>query len=69
MVLLLDWQAVRPVLIAAAEKLEVEVPRSALPVEQEDPAVIEALARNKVLVQLLAYGTLLETREATCDIR
>ncbi|QLC26786.1 hypothetical protein HFP57_03740 [Parasphingopyxis algicola] len=78
--LVLDWQAIRAVLIAAAEKLEVEAPRSALPVDSDtleladaigaDPAIQRAMAfgAEQILAQHRGLWNLLEAREAARDI-
>jgi hypothetical protein len=78
--LVLDWQAIRVVLAAAAEKLEVEVPLSLLPDRDEairtanavgaTPAVCRAIAfgADQILTQHRGLWDLLEAREVARDI-
>jgi hypothetical protein len=78
--LVMDWKAIRRVLIAAAEKLEVEAPLSALPdgadaiavadVAGESPAVRRAIAfgGEQILAQHRGLWNLLEAREAARDM-
>lgn len=78
--LILDWQAIRPVLISAAEKLEVDAPLSALPDGNETIALADEVGRDPAIQRAIAFGAeqilaqhrglwnLLEAREAARDM-
>lgn len=78
--LILDWQAIRAVLFAAAEKLEVEAPRSALPIDGDTLALTDTIGDNPAIQRAMAFGAeqilaqhrglwnLLEAREAARDM-
>lgn len=80
MALVLDWQAIRAVLLAAAEKLDIEAPRSALPVVSDTLALADGLGENPAVQRAVAFGAeqilaqhrglwnLLEARVAARDI-
>lgn len=56
MALALDWPPIRAVLIAAAEKLDVEAPRSALPVDGDTFALADALDADPAIHRAVAFG-------------
>ena len=78
--LVLDWQAIRAVLFAAAEKLEVEAPRSALPIDSETVALANAVGADSAVQRAMKFGAdqilaqhrglwnLLEARETARDM-
>ncbi|MEM8694551.1 MAG: hypothetical protein AAGE05_00840 [Pseudomonadota bacterium] len=78
--LILDWQAIRPVLISAAEKLEVDAALSALPDGNETIALADEVGRDPAIQRAIAFGAeqilaqhrglwnLLEAREAARDM-
>lgn len=78
--LVMDWRAIRSVLIAAAEKLDVEISRSSMPDGEEalgvadaagdSPAVSRAIAfgAEQILAQHRGLWNLLEAREAARDM-
>jgi hypothetical protein len=78
--LALDWQAIRAVLFAAAEKLEVEAPRSTLPIDSDTVALADTIGTNPAIQRAMAFGAeqilaqhrslwnLLEAREVARDM-
>ena len=79
--LVLDWQAIRPILLSAAEKLDVEAPLLALPdstetvqladsIDDEAPAIQRAVnfGADQILAQHRGLWNLLEAREAARDM-
>lgn len=56
MALVLDWEAIRAVLLAAAEKLDIEAPRSALPVVGDTLALADTFGENPAVQRAVAFG-------------
>ncbi|RED15524.1 DUF6975 family protein [Parasphingopyxis lamellibrachiae] len=56
MALVLDWQEIRAVLLAAAEKLDIEAPRSALPVASDTLALADTFGENPAIQRAVAFG-------------
>nr|WP_299328510.1 hypothetical protein [Parasphingopyxis sp.] len=80
MALILDWQAIRPVLISAAARLDVEAPLSALPEQAETLALADTIGADQMVNRAMTFGAeqilaqhrglwnLLEAREAARDM-
>jgi hypothetical protein len=78
--LVMDWKAIRTVLISAAEKLDVEAPLSALPDGDDAVAAADIAGDTPVIRRAIAFGAeqilaqhrglwnLLEAREAARDM-
>jgi hypothetical protein len=54
--LVLDWEVIRHVLDAAAERMGLPVSRSALPLAEETVTVIDTLAREPAVERALLFG-------------
>jgi hypothetical protein len=54
--LVIDWATIRAVLDVAAQRLGLDVPRTALPLAEETVTVVDALAREAMIERAMLFG-------------